>query len=137
MSPFPLVPRGPLGPLMFASCGARSNRSKDIAGTEIVVGAGLCDGEGERAYIGFAPHYTFAFKKSVFADVDNCFAHFAEFRCPLRRKKICKMGKVGTLCRIWQTVPYSLGFLQSLMEIGRVAVNRLNFSGRKDRGRSF
>ena len=23
----------------------------------IVVGAGLCDGEGERAYTGFAPHY--------------------------------------------------------------------------------
>ena len=35
MRPFPLVPRGPLGPLMFQSCQARSNRSKDLAGTEI------------------------------------------------------------------------------------------------------
>ena len=48
-----------------------------------------------------APHSIFAFKKSVFADVDNCLAHFAEFRCPLCRismpvlpKKIGKMGKV-------------------------------------------
>ena len=29
----------------------------------IVVGAGLCDGEGERAYIAYAPHYNFAFRK--------------------------------------------------------------------------
>ena len=49
------------------------------------MGAGLCDGEGERAYIGHAPHYILALKKSVFADVDNCLAHFAEFRCPLCR----------------------------------------------------
>ena len=28
----------------------------------IVVGAGLCDGEGERAYIAYAPHYIFAFR---------------------------------------------------------------------------
>ena len=52
----PLVPRGPLGPLMLPSCYARSNRSKNLAGNEdreeIVVEAGLCDGEGERAYIG-------------------------------------------------------------------------------------
>ena len=53
----------------------------------ILVGAGLCNGEGERAYIGYAPHYIFALKKSVFADVDNCFAHFAKLRCPLCQKK--------------------------------------------------
>ena len=35
MSPFSSVPRGPLGPLMFPSCKARSTRSKDLAGTEI------------------------------------------------------------------------------------------------------
>ena len=35
MSPFPLVPRSPLGRLIFPSCLARSNRSKDLAGTEI------------------------------------------------------------------------------------------------------
>ena len=33
--PIHLVPRGPLGPLMFPSCKARSNRSKDPAKTEI------------------------------------------------------------------------------------------------------
>ena len=26
----------------------------------IVVGAGLCDGEGERAYTAYAPHYDFS-----------------------------------------------------------------------------
>ena len=35
ISPFHLVFRGPLGLLMFPSCSARSNRSKDLAGTEI------------------------------------------------------------------------------------------------------
>ena len=35
ISLFHLVPRGPLGPLMFPSCQTRSNRSKDLAGTEI------------------------------------------------------------------------------------------------------
>ena len=66
--------------------------------------------EGEHAYIGYDPHYIFVFKMSVFADEDNCFAHFAEFRCQLCRisiptlpeKKIRKMGKVGTLCQILQ-----------------------------------
>ena len=54
MPPFPLVPGAPLGPLMFPSCQARSNRSKDLTGTEVVeavvMGAGLCDDEGERAH---------------------------------------------------------------------------------------
>ena len=37
----------------------------------IVVGAGLCDGEGERAYTAYVSHYDiFAFNKSIFADVD-------------------------------------------------------------------
>ena len=57
ISQFSLVPRGPLGPLMFSSCKARSNKQKQRlsgngdreAGT-IVVGAGLCDGEGELSY---------------------------------------------------------------------------------------
>ena len=30
-----------------------------------VVGAGLCDGEGERAYIAHAPHYIFAFRTHI------------------------------------------------------------------------
>ena len=52
----------------------------------IVVRAGLCGGEGERAYTAFAPHYIFTFRKSVFADADKSLAHFAEFRCPPSRK---------------------------------------------------
>ena len=31
----------------------------------IVVGAGLCDGEGERAYIAYAPQYVFAFRTHI------------------------------------------------------------------------
>ena len=31
----------------------------------IVVGAGLCDGEGERAYIAYAAHYIFAFRTHI------------------------------------------------------------------------
>ena len=105
----------------------RPSRNGDRA--VIVVGAGLCDGEGERAYIEYAPHYIFALKKSVFADVDNCLAHFAEFRCPLCRipmptlpkKKFGKMGNVGTLCRIRQngfrqTVPYSIRGLTLILD---------------------
>ena len=34
-SPFPIVYRGPLRPLILSSCQARSNRSKDLAGTKI------------------------------------------------------------------------------------------------------
>ena len=31
----------------------------------IVVGAGLCDIEGERAYIAYPPHYIFAFRTHI------------------------------------------------------------------------
>ena len=31
----------------------------------IVVGAGLCDGEGERAYIAYASHYIFALRTHI------------------------------------------------------------------------
>ena len=57
ISSFPLEPC-PLGPLMFPSCYSRSNRSKDLKRNgdpeAIVVGAGLCDGEGDLAYTGCA-----------------------------------------------------------------------------------
>ena len=58
MSPFPLVPRGPLGPLIFPLSG---NGDREA----IVVRADLCDGEGERAYIAYAPHYIFAFRTHI------------------------------------------------------------------------
>ena len=38
----------------------------------IVVGAGLCDGEGERAYTAHAPHYNiFASRTNVFSFLDD------------------------------------------------------------------
>ena len=120
MSQFPLVPSVPLAPLTFVpillSEVEQEQRPSGNGDREaIVVGAGLCDGECKRAYIGYAPHYNFAFNKSVFADVDNCLAHFAKFRCPFCRismptlpnfdahfaeKKFGNLGQVGTLCRI-------------------------------------
>ena len=73
----------PLGaayvPILLSEVEQEQGLSENGNREAIVVGAGLCDGEGERAYIGYAPHYIFALKKSVFADVDNCPAHFAEF----------------------------------------------------------
>ena len=67
MSPFLLVPRGPLGPLIFPSCEVEQEQRPSGNGDReaIVVGAGLCDGEGERAYTAYAPHFDiFAFRKS-------------------------------------------------------------------------
>ena len=52
MSPFPSVPRDFLGPL-------RVEQEQRLIGNgdreAIVVGAGLCDGEDERAYIEYDP----------------------------------------------------------------------------------
>ena len=53
MSPFPLVPRGPLLSEVEQERRPSGNRDREA----IVVGAGLCDGEGERAYTAYAPHY--------------------------------------------------------------------------------
>ena len=82
MSPFPLVPLRPLGaayvPILLSEVEQEQKPSGNGVREAIVVGSGLC--EGERAYIGYDPHYIFALKKSEFADVDNCLAHFTEFR---------------------------------------------------------
>ena len=56
MSPFPLVPRGPLRPLMFFIWLSEVEQEQIPSGNG-VVGAGLC--EGERAYTGYAPHFSF------------------------------------------------------------------------------
>ena len=117
MSPFPLVSSGPSGPLIIPSCWARSNRSKDLAERRSQSdrsGSWSLRRWGRACIRRICPTLYFRSQKSVFADVDNCLAHFAEFRCPLCRKKFGKMGKVGTLCRIRQngfrqTVPYSFG----------------------------
>ena len=56
MSPFPLVPRGPLAayfPILLSEVEQEQRPSGNGDREAIVVGAGLCDGEGERAYIAF------------------------------------------------------------------------------------
>ena len=64
MSSFPLVPRGPLGPEVAQEQRPSGNGDREA----IVVGAGLCDREGERAYTAYAPHYiNFASRTNVFS----------------------------------------------------------------------
>ena len=62
MSPFPLVPRGPVGPLNFPILLSEVEQEQRPRGNgdreAIVVGAGLCDGEGERACVAYAPHHS-------------------------------------------------------------------------------
>ena len=57
-SQFPLVPRG-LGaayvPILLSEVEQEQRSSGNGDREVIVVGAGLCDGEGERAYTGYAP----------------------------------------------------------------------------------
>ena len=58
MSPFLLSPAAPWGRLcsIFLSEVEQEQRPSGTGAREaIVVGAGLCDGEGERAYTGYAP----------------------------------------------------------------------------------
>ena len=63
MSPFPLVPCAPWGRLYshLARTGSEVEQEQRPSGNgdreAIVVGAGPCDGEGERAYTTYAPHY--------------------------------------------------------------------------------
>ena len=57
MSPFPLVPRGAAYvPILLSEVEQEQRPSGNGDREAIVVGAGLCDGEGERAYTGYAPH---------------------------------------------------------------------------------
>ena len=57
ISPFPLVP--PLGaayvPILLSEVEQEQRPSGNGDREAIVVGAGLCDGEGERAYTRYAP----------------------------------------------------------------------------------
>ena len=61
MSPFPLVPRRPSGPayvpILLSEVKQEQRPSENGDRYAIVVGPGLCDGEGERAYTAYAPHY--------------------------------------------------------------------------------
>ena len=51
----------PLGAAYVLILLSEVQQEKRLSGNEdreaIVVGAGLCDGEGERAYTAYAPHY--------------------------------------------------------------------------------
>ena len=51
----------PLGaayiPILLSEVGAEQRPSGNEDRDAIVVGAGFCDSEGERAYITYAPHY--------------------------------------------------------------------------------
>ena len=64
MSPFPLVSCGPFGAAYIPIVLIEVEQEQRLSGNEdreaIVVGAGLCDGEGERAYTAYAPHYDFS-----------------------------------------------------------------------------
>ena len=59
MPPFPLVPRGPLGPayspILLSEVELEQRPSENGDCESIVVEAGLCDGEGEGAYTIYDP----------------------------------------------------------------------------------
>ena len=69
MSQFPLVPRGTFGaayiPILLSEVEQEQRPSGNGDREAIVVGAGLCDGEGERAYIAYATQYIFAFRTHI------------------------------------------------------------------------
>ena len=62
----------------------------------IVVGAGLCAGEGERAYTAHSPHYIFASRTNVFSCLEDVSAT-KTFRSKLfcsRYRRRCQGGKI-------------------------------------------
>ena len=56
MSPFPLVPRGPF---LLSEVEQEQKHSGNGNREATVVGAGHWEGEEERAYTGYAPHFSF------------------------------------------------------------------------------
>ena len=91
MSPFPLVPRGPLGRL----CSDLAKRGRSGANTQRErrsrsdrSGSWFCDGEDERAYTGYAPNYIFAFKK--------CFCRCRQLPCPFCQISMPLLDKIGS-----------------------------------------
>ena len=54
------MPRGPsCVPILLSEVEQEQRPNGNGDREAIVVGAGLCDGEGERAYTGYAPHFSF------------------------------------------------------------------------------
>ena len=50
-------------PVLLSEVEQEQRPSGNVDREAIVVGAGLCDGDGERAYITYAPHYIFALRE--------------------------------------------------------------------------
>ena len=71
MSPFPLVPCGPLVaayvPILLSEVEQEQIPSGKGDREAIVAGAGLCDGEGEHVYTGYAPHMIRNVSTNVFS----------------------------------------------------------------------
>ena len=61
-TPFHLVPEAPWAayvPILLSEVEQEQRLSGNGDREAFVVGAGLCDGEGERAYTGYAPYFNF------------------------------------------------------------------------------
>ena len=66
MSQCPAAPLGPTYiPILLSEVEQEQRPSGNRDREAIVVGAGLCDGEGKRAYIAYAPHFIFAFRTHI------------------------------------------------------------------------
>ena len=66
ISPSALQPLGAAYvPILLSEVEQEQRHSGNGDREAIVEGAGLCDGEGERAYIAYAPHYIFAFRTHI------------------------------------------------------------------------
>ena len=86
MPPFHLCQR-PLGaayvPILLSEVEQEQRHSGNGDREAIVVGAGLCDGEGERAYTGYAPHVIRNVSANVFS-----LRRFAYFFCRNVRRHV-------------------------------------------------
>ena len=91
MPPFLFVPRGPLGPLLFPSCRARSNRTKDLAGTEIAKRL-----QRELVFAGQGQFAERQFAKTQFAEREGQFAEFFLANCPFEFTEFCRVNLPNT-----------------------------------------
>ena len=81
----------------------------------IIVGAGLCDGEGERAYTGYAHISVFRFYSVGSQAVElsgSCLkdVQLLEFNNPVCREKL--LDHLKPICRILQSVFYKLNLIR-------------------------
>ena len=64
-------PWGRFFPILLSEVEQEQRPSGNGYREAIVVGAGLCDGEGERAYTAYAPHNIFASRTNVFSFLED------------------------------------------------------------------